>query len=550
MKLRILIFLSCCFFTFLVYSQDAAKKEASLQPAVFTSHLPLILIDTYGQTIVSEPKKTVGIKVIDNGTGRSNSTTDPGNQYNGQAGIEIHGQSSQMFPKKSYSFELRNSGGDELQVGLMGMPEESDWIMYAPYSDKTMLRNAVTYSLGGRLGRYQPRFRFCEVFMNNSYIGVYQLTEKIKRDNDRVNITKMTANDVTGDNLTGGFILKVDKSGDLPSSEYFINYPDIRFGNARNITWTWYYPKVEDLNYYQSSWFKSYIKTVENTINGPYFSNPDMGYPKYLDVNSFIDFQIMNELGNNVDGYRYSTFFYKDRDSKGGKLVAGPLWDFDLCYGNLNYSDKNLRVDQWEFNNYGTAEWNCMHWWARLMQDPEYVKAVKQRFSILRKRFLNTDSVMNYIDTQVTWLGDAVARNFTQWPILGTYVWPNSDTRYTYSAEIAFFKDWITRRLTWMDSQWLVPVTENPDITPSPLTVFPNPFGKILHINLPSGDTACFIEIFDIHGVSVFSYQHLHGASGNLAIDLQGLKNGIYMMKVVSKNKGVQVKKILKSDNQ
>lgn len=530
----------------LAFAQITTSQREIQSAIAFTSHLPLIIINTNGQTILNEPKITVGFKVIDNGPGKTNTPTDAGNQYDGVAGIEIHGQSSQMFPKKSYGIELRNAGGDELEISLLGMPGESDWILYAPYSDKTMLRNAVTYYLGGRMGRYQPRFRFCEVFLNNSYIGVYQLTEKIKRDNDRVNITKMTANDVTGDNLTGGFILKVDKTQDLTTSEYFVNYPDTRFGNARNIIWTWYYPKPEDLNYYQSSWFKAYIKTVENTINGPYFSNPSEGYPKYLDVNSFIDFQIMNELSNNVDGYRYSTFFYKDRDSKGGKLVAGPLWDFDLCYGNLNYSDRNLRTDQWAYTNYGSGDWNCMHWWARFMQDPVYVSSVKQRWSSLRKQCLHTDSVMNYIDSQTSWLGEAIARNFNQWPILGTYVWPNSQIRYTYQAEIAFLKDWITRRLTWMDSQWLVPVTRIPEIAASGISVFPNPFSEILHVSLPPGNVPVTLDITDIRGRLLLSLQPQEQLHRDISINLGTLKDGIYLIKITREGKMTVVKKIIK----
>jgi hypothetical protein len=512
------------------YPQPAGKTEIVKKGTAATAHLPLIMIDTNGQTIFNEPKITVNIKVIDNGPGKSNSTTDPGNQYDGLAGIEIRGQSSQMFPKKSYSVELRNTAGEDVKAGLMGMPEESDWVLYAPYSDKTMLRNALTYYLGRKMGRWQPGFRFCEVYLNGLYIGVYQLTEKIKRDKERVDIAKLQVTDISGDALTGGYIIKVDK---VDGSDYFTNYPDVRFEGARNYRWTWYHPKSEDLANAQRNYFMSYIKTVENTINGKDFADPDRGYARYLDVPSFIDFQIMNEFSNNVDGYRYSTYFHKQKDSDGGKLKAGPLWDFDLCYGNVDYSPQNLATDQWTYTFWGPNEYNCMHWWYRFMQDPNYQRDVWSRWTDLRKGAFATDSIMGYIDAQVNWLGDAVYRNFVQWPVLGSYVWPNSAVRYSYPMEISFLKNWILQRLAWMDANWLRnPAVEDtiPDF--DNISLYPNPVADWLTIDLPSSERYYTIQLSDIRGAVIFSETVKETRPASYKLNFSGLKNGIYLVSI------------------
>ena len=501
-------------------------------PALESSHLPLIVIETFGSNILNEPKITVDMQVIDNGPGASNTPFTQGNVYNGSAAIEVRGQSSQNFPKKSYGFELRNTLGDEVKVPLLGMPEESDWVLYAPYSDKTLLRNAISYYTGRRMGRYQPRFRFCELYINGDYKGIYQLTERIKRDKNRVDIAKLKPEDVSNDDVTGGYIVKVDKTHDLLSTEFFNSVPDIRFPGARTYSWSWYYPKPEDLVQAQRNYFQAWIKSAENALNSENFTSPYSGYANYLDVPSFIDFQIINELANNVDGYRYSTFFHKDKDSNGGKLKAGPLWDFDLSYGNVNYVAERLATNTWLYTSYGMGEPNCMHWWYRLMQDPVYRDALRLRYSTLRRGVLHTDSVMAYIDSQIDSLGDAVTRNFNRWPILGVYIWPNSATRYSYAAEITFLKEWITRRLNWMDSQWLVPVAA-PDLTAhSGVSVWPNPFHDDIHIALPAGASRVTLELLDLRGMKIRSQQFTSNGSEMVLSGNAPLPAGIYIIRI------------------
>ncbi|MBC8384513.1 MAG: CotH kinase family protein, partial [Candidatus Cloacimonetes bacterium] len=175
------------------------------------SHLPIVIIDTYGQEIPNSYRIVVHIGIINNESSETNYITDPFDSYDGFAGIEIRGSSSVMFPKKQYAFETQDEFGENLNVPLLGLPTENDWILYAPYSDKTLIRNALAYELARKAGRYASRLRFCELVINDDYKGLYILFEKIKRDDDRVDISEMDQDDIAGDELTGGYILKVDK---------------------------------------------------------------------------------------------------------------------------------------------------------------------------------------------------------------------------------------------------------------------------------------------------------------------------------------------------
>src|SRR5665811_1630254 len=184
----------------------------SAQNNNFLSNLPLIYINTNGRQIPDNPKISAEMGIIWNGPGETNQTSNSFNHFNGKISIEIRGSSSQMFPKKSYGFETKDELGEDMDFPLLGLPEEEDWILYAPYSDKTLIRNVLTFVLAEPLGHYTPRCRFVELFLNNKYQGVYVLMEKIKRDKNRVDIANLKLEDNAGDELTGGYIVKIDKT--------------------------------------------------------------------------------------------------------------------------------------------------------------------------------------------------------------------------------------------------------------------------------------------------------------------------------------------------
>ncbi len=492
---------------------------------IIDSNIPLLVIETLGATILDDPKITARLKVIDNGPGKLNSYFDEATDYEGYIGIELRGQSSQMFPKKSFSIETRDELGVGIDVSLLGMPEEEDWVLYAPYSDKTMLRNAITFQLGSQMGAWQPRFEFCEVFLNGDYQGVYLLIEKIKRDADRVDIAKLNPDEISGDDLTGGYIVKVDKIWDLAWNEYFYTYPTNRYYDARNYAFTYVYPDFDEIVTSQQSYIKTYLTNFQNTLNGSSFKDPENGYSKYIDVNSFVDFQIMNELSNNVDGYRYSTYFYKKKDSDGGKLFAGPLWDFNLGYGNVDYSPLNLATDRWLYPNYGPNEGYPMHWWARLMEDPIYKEALYKRWTELRAGPFNKDTILNNLEDMVEHLGSSIDRNFEKWPIIGEYVWPNFDYKNaTYEEEFDYLTSWLINRINWMDNN----ITSTTGLSEavkfeSSLVIYPNPASEFIYVsNIPD---LKYIDIYNIIGQKVKTLKSIGDK-----IQISELPNGVYML--------------------
>lgn len=521
-----------------------------VDPFTETSHLPLLVIDTWGMEIPDDPKITAWLKVVNNGVGQTNNFMQEGTDFNGFIGIEIRGQSSQMFPKKSFGFETRDASGQGISVGVLGLPEEEDWVLYAPYSDKSLLRNALTYHLGAKMGNWQPRFRFVEVYLNGNYHGIYMLIEKIKRDKNRVDINKLNPDEISGNDLTGGYILKVDKIHDLSPDEFFYTFPTNTYQNARNYAFTYEYPDYDEIVIQQKNYISQYLTDFENALNGPGFKDPVNGFRKYMDIGSFADFQIIQELANNVDGYRYSTFFYKKRDSDGGKLFAGPLWDFDLCYGNVDYAPDRLATNKWLYPNYGPNEGYCMHWWARLFEDWDYKSHVSRRWIELRNNSFKTDSILNFINQTAEYLGEAVDRNFNRWPILNTYVWPNAYIGNTYQNETDYLKNWISYRLSWLDQSFnqINGIGEIENLQ-SRMIIFPNPVRKNLTVNLDiSLKDHVKIEIYDPKGKLVFSDWHdpLKTGINEIVIEIPELPAGSYFIRLSQRNVSLGSGKFLK----
>jgi len=531
--------------TFLIAGISDESRNYSDPPSWFRdlaaefTHLPLLVIETDGGQIINDPKITARMKVVNNGTGNLNNQFQPGTDYDGFIGIEIRGQSSQMFPKKSYSIELRTSDGADTTAGLLGMPEEEDWVLYAPYSDKTMLRNAITFHLGNRMGCWQPRNRFCEVWLNGEYIGVYQLMESVKRDDNRVDISKLIPDEISGDDLTGGYILKVDKTGGIGPEEYFQISPSVRYNYSERYIFTYVYPKYEEIADEQKFYIRKFLTDAENTLNGESFRDMTEGFRKYFDTKSFLDFQIIQELSNNVDGYRFSTFFYKNKDSKDGRLHAGPLWDFDLCYGNENYNDFNLATDTWLYPKFQEVYGKRMHWWARMMDDFSYRASFSTRWRELRKGPFSTDSIMSYIDNTIFFLGDAVDRNFQRWPVIGKYVWPNYFVGDTYEEEVDYLKDWITRRVNWMDANIMVAETVSGS-SANEILVFPNPvqdrISLYFNLNKPG---RIRIVMTDLMGHRIINDEMIRESEGDQYIEFNLGKQvpGFYVLQLFQNNR-------------
>jgi hypothetical protein len=457
---RFLSSLFCSFAAMLLFfPMMAGAQQTGGWPAdELVTNLPIIIIDTYGQEIPDEPKITAEMGIIFNGPGEMNHQNDPFNNYDGFVGIEMRGQSSQFFyPKKSYAFETRNEDGENLNVSLLGLPAENDWVLYAPYGDKSMLRNVVTFLMARSMSGYVSNTIFCELILNGEYMGVYVLMEKIKRDKNRVDIAKLNPDEISGNDLTGGYIVRVDKVD--PDFEIgpdgWLSVPNPPFPGAKNIIFQYYYPKASDIVAEQKEYISNYISFAEDALISSSFSDPELGYNAWFNTASFVDHLLLNEISKEVDKYRYSTYFFKDKESKGGKLFSGPAWDFNLGYANVDYWPPGISYSGWNYPTVEPYEWGIMFWWKRLMQDSYFRNLAKTRYHQLRQNELSNERLELVVDSITAHIHDAQERNYERWPILGTWVWPNYDwENNTYDDEVEFFETWLYNRLDWMDNNF------------------------------------------------------------------------------------------------
>ena len=409
-------------------------------------NLPIIYIDTFGQNIVDDPRIPAFMGIIDNDDGL-NYLSDQYNDYEGSITIELRGNSSQYNPKKPYRIETVDENGENNNVSLLGMPEENDWVLYAPYQDKTLIRNVLTYQLSNEMGRYASRTRYCELFINNEYKGVYVLMEKIKRDANRVDISKLENDEIVGDDLTGGYILKFDWPGTGENNGGFESENDGNFYN-------YHYPKPSDIAPEQEEYIIDYIHNFESVMLSPNYTDTEIGYPSILNTESFVDFILLQEIAKNVDAYRLSSYIYKDKESIDNRLTAGPIWDINHGFGNCDYGETWL-TEGWllEYNPEGGDQMSF--WWELLWEDENFREQISQRYSQLRSTIFSDSHIFTVIDSITSYLGESIDRNFDRWQLLGNYVWPNYYVFDSYEEEIDYLKFWTSSRLEWIDDQIL-----------------------------------------------------------------------------------------------
>ena len=502
-------------------------------PPFFSSNLPLIFIETLEtDEIYDEPKVPAHMGIVDNGPGQLNDFDDAYNGYDGLIAIEIRGASSQLFPKKGYGFETQDANGDNNNVSLLGMPAENDWIFHGPFADKSLMRNALAYHMGNLTGRYAPRTRFCELIINGDYRGVYLLTERIKRDDNRVDIAKLNPEDITGDELTGGYILQIDRDDDSTEDDgWYSEYPDFKF-------YAFHYPKYESIMPEQSAYIRDYMESFEDAMNA---GNYQATYRDYVNVSSWVDYFLVTEIGKHIDAYKLSFYMYKKKESNGGKLYFGPLWDFNLGFGNFDFACP-ADPEGWSylFGDY------CSFWlpfWAKKMTDiPQVSHEINCRWEELRAGPFQTDSLIQYIDDQVALLEGAQVRNFDRWPVLGEYVWPNNYIGNSYEEEVDFLKDWLIERLDWMDANMigncaLYEPTSTKELNQE-FYVYPNPASSELFVEFTDKKVQDNqIYIFDLLGHMVYqetiqNAQHTIDvksfAPGMYVYHIRGVGNSVY----------------------
>ncbi len=499
--------------------------------ANFSSKLPLLLIDTEGREIVDEPKVAARLTIINHEDGTRNRPDDTPTGYNGFISIELRGSSSQaLFPKKGFGFETRDADGEDLDASLLGMPEEEDWVLHGPYSDKSLIRNALSYHLAGEIMDYAPRIRLVELLVNGDYRGVYLLTEKIKRDKNRVDVSKLTEEDNSGDQLTGGYLLKLDKETGEQAGDYPLLF-NSKYGSAlsdgKPVRILYDYPAPEDITVPQRTYIQDFIRAFEDRLAGPKFTDAVAGYRPLVDLQSFVDFMIVNEVARNVDGYRLSSWMYKVKDSKGGKLHMGPVWDFNLAFGNANYCGGNSTTGwAYDFNQVCPDDfWFVPFWWERMREDPAFRELWQERWEELRAGPLSDARLDIVVDSLVNELGDAADRNFVRWPVLGTPVWPNAFVGSDYASELDYLRGWIDDRMAWLDGaiQSTTPLRTVPNVPTVALA--PNPTTGTFRLVAEPAARVEHTYLYDGLGRLV-----LTGVPGQRLFDLSRFPAGVYTL--------------------
>ncbi len=500
-----------------------------------SSNLPIVVINTpAGEDIPDEPKITADMKIIFNGNGLINKVTDPGNIYTGKVGIEIRGRYSASLPQKPYGFETRDNAGNNLNVPILGMPEENDWILTANYNDKAFLRNYLAFELFRKMGHYAPRTVYCEVVLNDQYEGIYLLGEKIKQDKNRVNIAELNPGENGGDDLTGGYIFVNDyynSSNSWLSAYSPINRP------GTDVYFVYFDPKPDDLTTIQRTYLKDFVDSFEKILYSPGFKYRSSGYRAYLDVNSFVDYFIIGELSRNVDAYKKSRFFFKDKNSNGGLICSGPPWDFDWAWKDI--TENCIHFNQTDGSGWAYRVNDCNNWpvppsWeVRLMEDDAFADQIHERYFLLRKTILSEVYLNHIIDSVAVLLNEAQERHYQKWDILGINVGTPEygEQPETFTGEIEKFKSWIYRRLTWLDAN-MVGENSTGDEDRPVFRIFPNPVSANLHVE--SDQIIERISVFTLPGTQIMEVTGFSDYS--VSLNTSGLNQGLYIIRIYLKS--------------
>lgn len=474
--------------------------------AFTASDLPIVIINTNGQTITDSPKIMADMGIVYNGPGVRNHVADPKNAYNGKIGIEIRGNYSASLPQKPYAFELWDVNGNTIEAPILGMPIESDWVLLANYNDKSFARNVLPLHLFDTMGHYSVRTRLVDVTLNGEYQGIYLLGEKIKRDSNRVDVSKLDATEITGVDVTGGYILKNDYWDNTNSwqlSHSPVGYPGL------DVHMVYYYPQPDVIAPQQQTYIQSFIGIFEDALYGADFADPALGFRQYINTSTFVDYLIISEVTRNVDGYKKSHFFYKEKDHPDGtyrKLKAGPVWDFDWSLKDIDSGSEDgsglmyLSPD---------SDVNATGWEIRMLEDPVFADELRCRYDDLRRSILSEAYMDARIDSVAALVHESQDWHFQVWGNMGAATGtPEVEApSQSYAEEIQKLKDWLHRRMVWLDAN--MPGTLNGCSmsglnelsAEAKIIAYPNPFSGTIMIEWPKGDlNGCTLRLRDETG--------------------------------------------------
>lgn len=527
------------------------------------SNLPIVRFNTKTRIIQDEPKIPVQMEIFDNGPGQLNQLSSTPS-ISTVAGVEYRGSTSQAdfyflpgFVKKPYGIELwtDTTGVKAKKLSLVQMPEESDWVLNASYNDRSFMRDFIAQNVAGRLGLLHSKAKFVELIINDEYRGVYILMEKVKQGKNRVPISDLYPTENAGDDVTGGYLLKIDKTSGSPSTSWKSNYTS-GISATQKCEFQIEYPQYGIITQQQLIYIRDYINNWEKKLMTEDMNDPKASFRDYMDVSSFVNYFILNEVTRNVDGYRLSTYLYKDKESLGGKIKMGPAWDFNIAFGNADYLN-GWKTDGFVYkameNDGGKNDyWQVPFWWNKLIQDASFRKALATRWKTVRSSFLNTNTLFATIDSAQVALKDPLTRNFQKYPLMGKKIWPNYYVGATLSDEVNWLKNWIQGRLVWLDAQMAVfdsPILAISEETTTSI-VYPNPSTTGIFQWKFSLDKPSLVTYFisDAMGRMIMSPKNANFGSGEQIqpLDLSAFPAGTYMLSWKTEDGAVQQIKILR----
>lgn len=502
-----------------------------------STHLPVVIITT-GDTAFEQCKTRypASMKIIHH-PGTLNSPKDTDLHFSGKISIKTRGESTGSWPKKCYDLETQDALGNNLDTSLLGLPSENDWILFGPFADRSQLRNSIMYDLSRRMGHWAPRTVFCELIINDEFDGLYLFMESVKRDKNRVKIAKLEPADTSALDLSGGYIFKYDKGS-----------------AAIQIT----YPESEDITPAQSAYIVNHFKKFQYATGDSILLHPTKGYKNYIGVNSYIDFTLLNELCKNPDAYLYSTYMHKEKDNDGGKIKFGPLWDYDLAFGNAKWQNGD-RTYGWQYNE--SQNTRLLH--KRIFKDTAMVHQFQNTWWELRKTIFHKDSLFNRIDSMIAAVQPAIARNYEVWPLDNRYmdVWGNNSLSFSnsYANEIPKLKRWIGDRIDWMDANmskiyfyynYANAIAETQSIMQA-IDVNPNPFTDYLQVSYSLKQEGVIqVTLYDLYGSIQYNSSKQLSEHGQYSetISLPHLAKGFYMISILANGQVVYNQKLIKTE--
>lgn len=408
----------------------------------FTSKLPVLIMDTLGShTPVSRRSSFVHLSFFEPVNGKTTLTSPAA--LTSRGGFRVRGSTSSGMPQRPFAVQFIDEFNKGRNCSPLGLPADSDWVLYAPsVCEPVMIHNPFVYQLSRDMGRYSPRTRFVEVFLVDnsgpvqlaSYHGLYVLEEKIKIAKRRVNIDRLSGEDLTPPQVRGGYLLKIDRLGPGESGLA-----------AAGIAMVHVDPSEASLKLPQRApqrkYLEEYFKNFDGALRGPKWKDPEVGYRAFVDVSSWIDHHVLEVLSGNVDALALSTYFQIHRN---GKIVFGPHWDFDRALGSTDGRDHDPR--QWNTGPYfGVA------WWNQLLTDPDFWQQWVDRWQELRLTHFSLAKMNSQIDRLADEVRDAHPRQLKRWNVQ-----PRGGS---YQSEIDLMKRWLANRVDFIDSQLCQPPT-------------------------------------------------------------------------------------------